>query len=385
LADPLGLDPSDSPARHSIEPIDWSVAAKVASRLSGSDPFARSYHGDSLVTDFARLTPQAEALVTQSTGLIPDGPARARVVSRPEWIQANIKSFQRMLRPITDRMASQMTGPFAPAARVAAGVEIGTMLGVLSKRVLGQYDLLAADDDDHTHQDVVSYVGPNVLALEKKFSFPPQEFRLWLALHEVTHRAQFTGVPWMRDYFLGLTNRTLGGAEPDPRRLLIALKRSVDAVRAGRSPFEDGGIAALLADDDQRDALDSMGGLMSLLEGHGDITMDRAGVGHIPSAGRFSATLRNRRNQTAGVAKFVQQVTGFEAKLRQYEEGERFIEAIEQQRSMAFLDKVWVSQDRVPTLAEIRAPGDWITRIESLERVTVATPTPTLRRRLWRR
>ncbi len=364
------------------DPIDWSVAAKVASRLSGNDPFARSYHGDSLVFDFARVTPQAESLVTQSTGLVPDGPARARVVSRPEWINANIRSFQRMLRPITDRMASQMTGPFAPAARVAAGVEVGTILGVLSKRVLGQYDLLAAEDEDRTHQDVVSYVGPNVLALEKKFSFPPQEFRLWLALHEVTHRAQFTGVPWMREHFLALTNRTLGGADPDPRRFLIALKRTVDAVRAGRSPFEDGGIAALLADDDQRDAIDTMGGLMSLLEGHGDITMDRAGLGHVPSAGRFSATLRNRRNQSSGVAKLVQQVTGFEAKLRQYEEGERFIEAVEQQRSMAFLDKVWVAQDRVPTLAEIRAPLDWIARIEILEQPIIVLP---VKRRLWRR
>jgi coenzyme F420 biosynthesis associated uncharacterized protein len=241
---------------------------------------------------------------------------------------------------------------------------------------------LAAEDEDRTHQDVVSYVGPNVLALEKRFAFPPQEFRLWLALHEVTHRAQFTGVPWMRELFLGLTNRSLGGVETDPRRFLIALKRTVDAVRAGRSPFEDGGLAALLADDDQRDAIDTMGGLMSLLEGHGDITMDRAGIGHIPSAGRFSATLRNRRNQTSGVAKVVQQVTGFEAKLRQYEEGERFIEAVERERSMAFLDKVWVASDRVPTLAEIRAPNDWITRIESLERpVKAIAPT---KRRLWR-
>ncbi len=362
--------------------IDWSVAAKVASRLSGNDPFASSYHGSSLIDDFARLTPLAEGLVTSETGLVPDGPARARVVSRPEWIQANIRSFQRMLRPITDRMASQMSGPFAPAARVAAGVEVGTMLGVLSKRVLGQYDLLAAEDEDLTHQDVVSYVGPNVLALEKRFAFPPQEFRLWLALHEVTHRAQFTGVPWMRELFLGLTNRSLGGVDTDPRRFLIALKRTVDAVRAGHSPFEDGGIAALLADDDQREAIDTMGGLMSLLEGHGDITMDRAGVGHVPSAGRFSATLRNRRNQTTGVAKIVQQVTGFEAKLRQYEEGERFIEAVERERSMAFLDKVWVAADRVPTLAEIRAPHDWITRIESLEQPVAALP-PT-KRRLWR-
>jgi coenzyme F420 biosynthesis associated uncharacterized protein len=366
------------------DPIDWSVAAKVASRLSGTDSFARSYHHGSLTTDFARLTPQAERLVTTSTGLVPDGPARARVVSRPEWINANIRSFKRMLRPITDRMASQMTGPLAPAGRIAAGIEIGTILGLLSKRVLGQYDLLAAEDEDLAYQDVVSYVGPNVLSLEKKFAFPPEEFRLWLALHEVTHRAQFTGVPWMREYFLALANRSLGSGESDPGQLLIALKRVVVAVRAGRSPFEDGGIAALMASEDQRGAIDTMGGLMSLLEGHGDITMDRAGIGHVPSAARFAATLRQRRNNTTGAAKLFQQVTGFEAKLRQYEEGERFIEAVEHDRSVAFLNKVWVSPDRVPSLLEIRSHHLWIERIESLEQVPEVAASPN-RRRLWRR
>ncbi len=364
-----------------LEPIDWTVAAKVASRLAGSDPFASSYHGASLVADFAELTPRAEALVTTSTGLVPDGPANARVVNRPEWIQNNIRSFQRMLRPITDRMGGDMGGLWAPAARMAAGVEVGTILGVLSKRVLGQYDLIGAGDEDKP-QDEVAYVGPNVLAIEKRFAFPPQEFRLWLALHEVTHRAQFTGVPWMRGYFTTLTNRTLGSADPDPRRFLIALKRTVDAVRAGRNPFDDGGLLALLADDDQRDALDRMGGLMSLLEGHGDITMDRAGIDHIPSAGRFSATLRQRRQQSKPLIKLVQQVSGFEAKLRQYEEGERFIEAVEAQRGVAFLDRVWVSPDRLPSLAEIRNPSAWVTRLDLFDAPAEVAGS---RRRPWRR
>ena len=366
------------------DPIDWSIAAKVASKISGSDPFARSYHSDSLVADFAMLTPKAEALVSTSTGLIPDGPANARVVSRPEWINNNIRSFQRMLKPITDRMGTD-SGLWAPAARAAAGVEVGTILGLLSKRVLGQYDMIGAGDEEKP-QDEVAYVGPNVLAIEKKFAFPPEEFRLWLALHEVTHRAQFTGVPWMRGYFNTLTNRTLGSADPDPRRFLIALKRTVDAVRAGRNPFDDGGLVALLADDDQLDALDKMGGLMSLLEGHGDITMDRAGTDHIPSAGRFSATLRQRRQQSKPLIKLLQQASGLEAKLRQYEEGERFIEGVESLRGMGFLDKVWLGSERLPSLVEIRDPNVWVARIDEIETAFALTQRPIPRRaRLFRR
>ena len=72
----------------------------------------------------------------------------------------------------------------------------------MSTRVLGQYDQLLIEDEHPEDQDIVYYVGPNILALEKRFAFPPREFRLWLALHEVTHRMQFTGVPWMRAHFL---------------------------------------------------------------------------------------------------------------------------------------------------------------------------------------
>ena len=123
-----------------------------------------------------------------------------------------------------------------------------------------------------------------MLALEKRFAFPPREFRLWLALHEVTHRAQFTGVPWMRDYFLSLVEQTLGAVDPDPKRFVDALKKAAAGARGGQNPLDDGGLVALLATPEQRVMLDKIGGLMSLLEGHGDVTMDRAGAGLIPSA-----------------------------------------------------------------------------------------------------
>ena len=97
------------------------------------------------------------------------------------------------------------------------------VLGWMSTRVLGQYDLLVIEDEKPEDQDIVYFVGPNVLALEKRFAFPPREFRHWLALHEVTHRAQFTGIPWMREHFLGLVQETVGSVDPDPKHLLDAL------------------------------------------------------------------------------------------------------------------------------------------------------------------
>jgi coenzyme F420 biosynthesis associated uncharacterized protein len=237
------------------------------------------------------------------------------------------------------------------------------MLGWMSTRVLGQYDLLLIEDEDPDEQDLVYYVGPNVLALEKRFSFPPREFRLWLALHEVTHRAQFTGVPWMRPHFLSLVERSLGAIDPDPKRFLEALRRSVDQMRAGQNPLDDGGLVAIFAGPEQHAVLQQVQGLMSLLEGHGDVTMNRAGQGLVPSSDRFHRTLHDRRQEQSGPAKFLQKVIGLEAKMKQYAQGERFIEVVEAAGGPELLASVWQSPDLLPDLTEIRDPETWIRRV----------------------
>ena len=361
------------------DPIAWDVAEKVATRVGGRDPFASSYHYRSLQPDFEELTAEAEELVAAATGLRSlSGPARARVTDRADWVRANIASFRRLMRPMTERLGARMgDSAFAPIGRVLTGVQVGSLLGWMSTRVLGQYDLLVIEDERPDEQDLVYYVGPNIIALEKRFAFPPREFRLWLALHEVTHRAQFTGVPWMRPYFLSLVESSVSAIDPDPRRLLDALRRAVDIVRDGRNPLSDG-VLALLASTEQQQTLNQISGLMSLLEGHGDITMDRAGADRIPEAERFSRVLRQRRNQQRGPAKLLQQVIGLEAKLRQYEEGERFIEVVEAEPALVgvagpagaggpgLLARVWEAPEFVPTVAEIRTPALWIARVRSL-------------------
>ncbi len=345
--------------------VDWALAARVAVRAAGTDPFARSYHADSLVADFDELTARAEQQVAATTGLHSlAGPARARVDDRAAWIRANIASFQRLLKPVTHRLEEKVgSSPLAPLARRAAGAEVGALLGWMSGRVLGQYDLLVIEDEDPEEQDLVHYVGPNILALEKKFAFPPREFRQWLALHEVTHRMQFTGVPWMREHFLGLVDGMVSEVDQDPTELLAAITRAAEEVRKGRNPLDDGGLAALFSTPRQKELMEHIGGLMSLLEGHGDVTMDRAGADQIPNAERFGQVLRQRRQQANPVIKVVQKLIGLEAKLKQYEQGERFIEAVEEVGGEDVIDRVWEDPAHLPTMAEIRDPDAWLARV----------------------
>lgn len=344
--------------------VSWELAERVAIRVGGGEGLDGSFRYVNLQRDFAELTARAEELVERETGLrSAAGPARARVTDRAGWVRANLAGFQRLLQPVIEKLGPRVgTGPLAPAGRAVTGAEVGSLLGWMSRRVLGQYDILLVEDDRPEDQDIVYYVGPNIVDLERRFAFPQREFRLWLALHEVTHRVQFTGIPWMRGHFLSLVAEGLDSLDADPRQLLAAIRRAANDLTSGRNPLSEG-IVGLLASPGQAELLGRIQGLMSLLEGHGDVTMDRAAVAEIPNAGRFSRILRERRASVRGPARLLQQVIGLEAKLRQYEQGERFIAAVEEAGGRALMDRAWEGPAWLPSLAEVKEPQRWLSRV----------------------
>lgn len=350
--------------------IDWDLARTIAAKVNRNEPELASDDRRRMDADFEEFTALAEELVSAETGLISlDGNARGRVADRADWVDANLRSFQRLLKPMLDQMEEKMGGPFSAVGPKVAGAELGMLLGWMSTRVLGQYDLLVIEDENPEQQDIVYYVGSNVSALEKRFAFPERDFRLWLALHEVTHRAQFTGVPWMREHFLGLVNSTMDQSDTDPQRFSDGLRRALAAKKAGEDPMADGGLTAVFASEKQRESLEQIGGLMSLLEGHGDITMDRAGVGFVHNAERFGRVLRQRRQNASKFVALIQRLAGLEAKMKQYAQGEAFIEAVEDHGGRDLIDRVWEGPTMLPLLAEIREPETWISRVAPAEQV----------------
>jgi coenzyme F420 biosynthesis associated uncharacterized protein len=356
---------ADDRSATSKDLVAWDVAERVARQLLWrAQPLAWTVQ-QRLDSDFAEQTAVAELLVTEATGLSSAaGPAKATVTDRSGWVAANVRSFQRLLRPLSERLANgspKALRALSPASRAVSGVEVGTLLAWMSGRVLGQYDLLPVDGSDEG--DVVYYVGPNIVELERRHDFPPREFRLWIALHEVTHRMQFTGVPWLRDHFLGLVDRGTAFAAPDGRVVLDSLLRAAAEVRAGRNPLAEGGVIGLIASSEQLETLREAQALMSLLEGHGDVVMDLAGAGRIPGARRFGETLRQRRESATGISRTLQQLIGIEAKLRQYAQGEHFVERVREVGGDELLTAVWSGPESLPTLEEIRAPDTWIARV----------------------
>ena len=244
------------------------------------------------------------------------------------------------------------------------------LLGWMSTRVLGQYDLLVVEDEARpTTRTSCTTSGPNVLALEKRFAFPPQEFRLWLALHEVTHRAQFTGVPWLREHFLGLVEQTLDSVDPDPKRFFDALTQGARrpaprpqparrrrARHAARQPG-----AARGARQDRR-ADEPARGPRRRHHGPGRRRPDPERRALRPGAPRAAAPT------PTPAAKLLQRLLGLEAKMNQYEQGERFIAEVERPAAARALDPVWRG-------AELAADPRGDPRAGGLAR-----PRPTVRR-----
>jgi coenzyme F420 biosynthesis associated uncharacterized protein len=365
-------------------PVSWDVAERVGvwvssgklKSLGGSQPMDLDIRTERAVAaDFERLTKQAEALVIEATGLAPaSGPPKGTVVDRADWVRANIRSFRRLLAPLLDKLEqTPFPKPLSSVSGAMTGTQLGLVIGWMSTRVLGQYDILFTEDTSSdangagSEGDIVSYVGPNIVGLERRHGFPPEQFRLWIALHEVTHRCQFTGVPWLHEYFLSLVEDGLSGMTPDPKRFSESFRRAVDEIRAGRNPLEQSGLIGLVADPEQLATIGKIQALMSLLEGHGDITMNRAGAELVPEAEWFARVLRERRKRAGPATRLMQQLIGMDAKMRQYEQGEQFIEAVEAKGGRELMNRVWERPDNLPTLEEIRDPSTWVARMNSSE------------------
>ena len=349
------------------EPVDWDLAERVARRFAGREPIAASYLGGSLDSDFSAVTTQAEQLVGDFTGLHAPGTASACVLDRAQWVHANVGSMRRMLHPLTARVAERVArSPVAPIGRRVAGTEMGVLLGFMAQRVLGQYDLLVPDDPDQSAtpagNGAVYYVGANILALEKRYAFRPRDFRLWIAIHEVTHRAQFTAVPWLKGYFLSLVEQALAIVDPDPGRLVQAMMRAADELRKGHNPLDDGGLVALFASSEQRGVLAQVQALMSLLEGHGNSVMNELGRAHIAGQERMARVLQARR-RSRGVAGILYKLLGFESKLRQYEVGEAFVAEVVRVGGRHAIDAAWRGPESLPTMDELAHPTEWLARV----------------------
>jgi coenzyme F420 biosynthesis associated uncharacterized protein len=373
--------PTDLP-----ELVDWQLAAKVGRRVAGGSELPARAAWSRQFTELSATADRAVAELTGLGGELP--PPLAEPLDRGQWVEANLATLRRVLRPlavkVAERRSWRATGPVPSAmrssTRALTGAQAGTLLGYVGQRVLGQYDLPLPGPDQaaasmsngsqpagvrpdlsHDGEGTVWYVVPNIVATERRHGFRPRDFRLWIALHETAHRRQFRGVPWLPGHLQGLLDAYLGSVEVDDE----ALKRLAGRVQGlARRAIAGERLELLdfLLTPEQRVIVDRVQATMTVLEGHGEFVMDQLGARLVPGHQHMHDTLRARRNSPGAVDRLIQQLLGFRQKLDQYAMGERFVRRLFDRGGMDAVNQVFAAPDALPTLDEVRDPDRYLAR-----------------------
>jgi len=337
--------------------IDWQVASRTAARF-GSGPRVEGAEAADVVSGLHAAAAAATDPVSEFTGLeASHDSAPVLVVDRQRWVEANFASFEHILDPLFERIASEGKTPGGVSRAIGErvnGAELGFVMGFMSDKVLGQFDPFAGR---------LMLVAPNVMHIGRQLGVDERDFRMWVCLHEETHRLQFTAVPWMRQHLQGLISEFIDATQIDASALSRLLE---DGLRElGRTVRSEPGasFATLFQNEQQRTVVDKMTGMMSLLEGHADVVMDGVGPQVVPTVKQIRKKFEKRRDSAQGVARIMRKVLGLDAKMRQYRDGAAFVRSVTERVGRDGFDAVWASPDNLPTTAEITDPAQWIVRV----------------------
>jgi coenzyme F420 biosynthesis associated uncharacterized protein len=352
-------------AAHSPDPpavdrlVDWDMAAATARRLARPGPEVSASEAAEVVAALRSGATVARAHVAAVTRLdAPADGAQVLVVDRPGWIDANLAMLRGMLEPVVERLGSRRM-PSALVSSVGSritGAEAGGLLALLSGKVLGQYDIAPGGEPR------LLLVAPNIVAVERELGVDPADFRLWVCLHEETHRVQFTAVPWLREHVLSEAQGLAADLLPDAASLsqrLEDLVRALPEVVRG----EGGSLTEVLATPAQRERLARLTAVMSLLEGHADVVMDDVGPQVVESVAEIRGRFQARRAGRGGADRLLRKLLGLEAKMRQYRDGARFVRAVVEAVGMDGFNRVWTAPQTLPLPAEIEDPQAWLARV----------------------
>ena len=346
--------------------IDWDLAVAAASRLAGPGPTIPLAEAEAVVAELRGGAERSTPLVRQFTGLVAEErTAPLLVVDRTGWIQANVDGFSHILSPLVDRLQEKKGQPSPMAQAVGSrvtGLELGALLGFMSSKVLGQFDPFYAPAGSGEAGRLL-LVAPNIVHAESELKVDPRDFRLWVCLHEETHRVQFTAVPWMRDHIQEQIAQLVGSVEIDPAKLAGIIgegARRLSEVVRGDSEVT---LLDLVQSPEQKEVLDRITGVMSLLEGHADVVMDGVGPEVIPSVAQIRRKFNQRRKGTSPLDRILRKLLGLDAKMAQYRNGAAFVRGVVDQVGMEGFNKVWVEPGNLPSKAEISDPESWVRRV----------------------
>ncbi|WBP87523.1 zinc-dependent metalloprotease [Kitasatospora cathayae] len=382
--------------------VDWNLAVATATRLVRPGPEVSRAEAAAVVAELRRHALEAEEHVRAFTGMRSSSLTAATstpvlVVDRPGWVRANVAGFRTVVQPLVEKLQarranSAAAGVFGAVGEKATGIEVGALLAFLATKVLGQYETFAPAEPSLEAPDSPAalfekprlgpegpgpgrllLVAPNIVHVERELDVDPSDFRLWVCLHEETHRTQFTAVPWLRDHIQSEVQSFLAETDVDPGALLDRLRDAAGSLGAGlpgagsrerREGVSAGNLLEIVQSPAQREILGRLTAVMSLLEGHADVVMDGVGPAVVPTVAEIREKFQQRRDRGANRLDLVlRRLLGMDAKLRQYQDGAVFVRAVVEQLGMEGFNRVWTSPNTLPTKDEIHDPAAWLARV----------------------
>jgi coenzyme F420 biosynthesis associated uncharacterized protein len=341
--------------------IDWDLAVRVGSRLAGDGPVVSRVEATGVVEELRAGAEKSSPLVRDFTGLVAqDRTAPILVVDRPGWIRANADGFATVIAPIIAKLQEKKGPPSAMTEAIGSrvtGAELGLMLGFLGGKVLGQFDPF---HEASGASGRLLLVAPNIVQAERDLAVDEHDFRLWVCLHEETHRVQFTAVPWMRDHLQSLMAEIVGSVETDPGRLLSEGLSRIGELVSGKS---QGSLIDLVSSPEQKKVIDKITGVMSLLEGHADVVMDGVGPEVIPTVADIRAKFTKRRQGVGTLDRLLRRLLGLDQKMAQYRDGAVFVRRTVEAVGMDGFNAVFAEPANLPGKEEIHDPDAWIRRV----------------------
>jgi coenzyme F420 biosynthesis associated uncharacterized protein len=352
--------------------VDWELAGRTARTLMSAGPETTREEAAAVVRELHEAAAASVGHVQALTGMRPvaGGPApEVAVVDRPAWVDANTSGMAALLDPLVAKLQEQQRhrpGPIATAiGSRATGAQAGAVLSFLGSRVLGQYEVFGTGGR-------LLLVAPNIVATERKLGVDPSDFRLWVCLHEMTHQLQFTAVPWLHDYLEQQVSAFVAATDLTPEvlreRLQDVLRGVVDAVRGGDGDSE--GLMALVSDPAQREVLDRVTAVMSLVEGHAEFVMDGVGPDVVPSVQVLRKRFAQRRKGTGPLDRVLRRLLGLEQKMKQYADGRTFVGGVVDLVGMEGFNRVWTGPETLPHIDELTRPDRWVERVHGRPAVT---------------
>src|ERR671928_111974 len=140
----------------------------------------------------------------------------------------------------------------------------------------------------------------------------------------------------------GRTARKLAGAGPETTR-------------------EDA--SAVVRDLHEREILDRVTAVMSLVEGHAEYVMDGVGPDVVPSVKTLRKRFAQRRKGRGPLDRVLRRLLGLEQKMKQYADGRTFVGGVVDLAGMEGFNRVWTGPETLPRIEELTEPARWVERV----------------------